>query len=152
MCFVIIDEIFPIKYLKSLSDTKLDVLVLGLAWVFVSSCHRKQNYFSLKRIGWNHFGSLRGHETLMKQPSVLPVTTKLASPWSWQLGLARKPFSLITWVVMIMMIIVIPTLSSLTKAYPCASSIKEFGKPLHALFYNTFITTLILHLNTFEHI
>ena len=33
MCFVIIDGTFPIKYLKSQRNTKLDVLVLGLAWV-----------------------------------------------------------------------------------------------------------------------
>ena len=35
MCFVITDEIFPIKSLKSLSNTKLDVLV----WAISPSCH-----------------------------------------------------------------------------------------------------------------
>ena len=50
MCFVITDEIFPVKYLKSQSITKLDVLVLPNSMSFVVSCHRKQNDFSLKRI------------------------------------------------------------------------------------------------------
>ena len=50
MCFVNIDEIFPVKYLKSQSITKLDVLVLPNSMSFVVSCHRKQNDFSLKRI------------------------------------------------------------------------------------------------------
>ena len=43
MCFVNTDEIFPIKYLKSQSITKLDVLVLLNSMSFVVSCHRKQN-------------------------------------------------------------------------------------------------------------
>ena len=50
MGFVITDEIFLVKYLKSQSITKLDVLVLQNSMSFVVSCHRKQNDFSLKRI------------------------------------------------------------------------------------------------------
>ena len=61
MGFVITDEIFPVKYLKSQSITKLDVfksqsitkldvLVLPNSMSFVVSCHRKQNDFSLKCI------------------------------------------------------------------------------------------------------
>ena len=37
MCFVITDEIFPVKYLKSQSITKLDVLVLPNSMSFVVS-------------------------------------------------------------------------------------------------------------------
>ena len=52
ICFVITDEIFPVKYLNSQSSTKLDVLLLPNSMSFVVSCqcHRKQNYFSLKRM------------------------------------------------------------------------------------------------------
>ena len=50
MCFVIIDEIFPIKSLKSQSIIKLDVLVLKISTSIVVFCLRKRNYFSLERI------------------------------------------------------------------------------------------------------